>query len=405
MARILIIAYSTYVRDARIRRHAEALVRRGDEVDVLCLPPDQPSDLKGVNLHPVAARYLGTSRIRYLTSYLHFFALAALVAMRRTLKRRYDLVIVCTMPDAAVLCAVFPKVLGAKVLLDVHDTMPELYQEKFGGALGSVAFRLLLFEERASAWFADRVLAVHDLHARRLEGAGIDKNKITVVVNVPDPHIFNPAGKSSVDSRQEEPDGNRAPSDLIFHGTLASRSGLDVALESICLVRKTIPTVHLRIVGIGDYAKRLRELSVELGIEQNVSFEDVVPVEKLPTLLQGATVGLIPNRASAATHLMLPVKLLEYAIMRIPVVAARLKTVEYYFDESAVRYFTPDDPVSLAEAIEDLLRNPRRRRQLADRAYEIARKLRQSQSGRFLATIDSLVQGRRDQRSRSAQAT
>jgi glycosyltransferase involved in cell wall biosynthesis len=340
VARVLMIAYSTYICDGRVKRHAEALVERGDIVDVICLDPGQPIEPRGVNLLAVRIpRYRGGSRSRYIGSYLSFFSAALWMATRLSARRPYDLVIVCSIPDAVVLCALPSKLFGSKVILDIHDTMPELYQEKFGGRRGALGARLLMFEERASAWFADRVLAVHDLHAHRLWNSGISPQKIDVVLNSPDPRLF-PLHQNG------HANGTCTPFTLITHGTIGRR----------------------------------------------VCFEDRVPIECLSSVLGQATVGLVPNDASHATHLMLPVKLLEYATLGIPIIAARLHTIEHYFGDDAVRYFDPGDPASLAEAIEDLHAHPERRHALANRASEVASSLswpRQRQQ--YYATIDSLL--------------
>ena len=65
------------------------------------------------------------------------------------------------MPDLLVFTAVIPKIFGAKIILDIHDTMPELYKTKFRSILANIAFFILLIEEKFSAWFADQVIAVH----------------------------------------------------------------------------------------------------------------------------------------------------------------------------------------------------------------------------------------------------
>ena len=36
------------------------------------------------------------------------------------------------MPDFLIFTAVIPKLLGAKVVLDMHDLMPEVYMAKYG---------------------------------------------------------------------------------------------------------------------------------------------------------------------------------------------------------------------------------------------------------------------------------
>ena len=83
----------------------------------------------------------------------------------------------------------------------------------------------------------------------------------------------------------------------------------------------------------GDYLSEIHRLVAELNLHDRVIFKDMIPIEELPKVLRTADLGLVPNRESSATHLMLPVKLLEFAMMGIPAIAPRLKTVEYYFGD------------------------------------------------------------------------
>jgi glycosyltransferase involved in cell wall biosynthesis len=173
---------------------------------------------------------------------------------------------------------------------------------------------------------------------------------------------------------------------------VAHRLGLDVGLRAINLLRDRIPALRLLVLGMGDHLESVKALAAELKLEQIVTFANVVPTGELPRVLSQAAVGLVPNRASAATHLMLPVKLLEYAMFGIPIVAPRLKTIQYYFDEESVRYFTPEDPADLAAGIEELYRNPLRRIELARRAAVIAKQLSwQHEKSRYYEAIDTLI--------------
>ncbi|HEY2106310.1 MAG TPA: glycosyltransferase, partial [Candidatus Binataceae bacterium] len=116
MIRVLIIAYSSYVRDGRVKRHAEALADRGDHVDVICLADPQLRSANGVTTIGIEMpRYHGASRVAYARSYLRFFTRAAATALRLSRPRRYDVVIVCSIPDAVVLCALPLKLLGSRV--------------------------------------------------------------------------------------------------------------------------------------------------------------------------------------------------------------------------------------------------------------------------------------------------
>jgi glycosyltransferase involved in cell wall biosynthesis len=387
VARVLMIAYTSYASDGRVQRHAQALAQRGDHVDVICLENSQPRDPCGVNVIGLRQRrYRGSSRSNYVRSYLRFFAAAALTALRLSLRRRYHLAIVCTMPDAAVLCAIPSRLLGAKVVLDMHDTMPELYRDKFGGQRGAIGARLLTLEERASTWFAHRVLAVHDLHRARLESAGVRAGKIRVVLNVPDPRIFTPARGNAAAN------GAGPQFTIVCHGTVAHRLGLDVALHALAMLGARCPDVRLLVIGSGDYLAEAKAMVIRLGLEPRVRFLPPVPLEHLPQVLCHADLGLVPNRASSATHLMLPVKMLEYAALGIPVVAARLRTIEHYFGADSVRFFEPGSAAALARAIEELRANRQRRLELACNARRVLEQISWDvQRVRYFDALDSLL--------------
>jgi glycosyltransferase involved in cell wall biosynthesis len=384
MARILVIAYTNYAFDGRVKRHAEALAARGDEVDVLSLADEQDGMINGVNVIGLRIpRYRGASRSSYVRSYLRFFTVATWTAMRLSLKRRYDVAVVCTMPDAAVLCAVPTRLAGTRILLDIHDTMPELYRDKFGGRRGALGARLLMIGERLCAGRADLVLAVHELHRRRLVEAGLPPEKLRVVMNVPDPATFRLAQHRHSD---------QSDFNLICHGTITHRLGLDVAIEAVAIARHRIPGLRLIVIGSGDYLDEAKRLVGRLNLEEHVCFEEPVPTERLPELLARAHVGLVPNRANSATHLMLPVKLLDYAALGIPTIAARLRTVEHYFGPDASRLFEPGQPVALAAAIEDLYRNPALRLELASKAHRVLERIGWvKQQAEYCRAIDSLL--------------
>jgi glycosyltransferase involved in cell wall biosynthesis len=384
MARFLMIAYSTYARDARVKRHVEALADRGDSVDVICLADEQLRPRPGVNLMGIALpRYQGASPAGYLLSYLRFFAAASAKAWQRSRGQNYKAAIVCSMPDAAILSAVPLRMFGTRLILDVHDTMPELCLDKFAGRVGAIGARALMLEERWSGRLADRVLAVHDLHRARLEAAGISPGKIRVVVNSPDGKIFAPLQDRAT---------QRDAFTIVCHGTITRRLGLDVAFQAIEELRQKIPTLRLVVVGRGDYIAVAKETVGRMGLEDRISFLPAVPVEELPALLRQADVGLVPNLPSAASHLMLPVKLTEYAALGIPVIAARLRTIEHYFGCGAVRLFEPGNPHSLALAIGELYEDRSRGAELALRASQVLRSIGwELQRRAFFDAIDSVL--------------
>jgi glycosyltransferase involved in cell wall biosynthesis len=384
VARAVVIAYTTYVHDGRVKRHAEALARRGDQVDAITLAAGRTGLINGVNVIGLEIpRYRGSSRVSYLKSYVNFFVAAARKAMELSHDRPYDVAIVCTMPDAAILAALPLRRAGTRLVLDVHDTMPELYRDKFPGWIGAIGVPIMKMEERLSAYFADLVLAVHEPHRQRLAEYGLKAGKIRVVLNSPDDRIFVADGAVPKDTDTFT---------LVSHGTITHRMGLDLAVRAVGLLRDRIPQLRLLALGAGDYLSEIHRLVAELNLHDRVSFKDTIPIEELPKVLRTADLGLVPNRESSATHLMLPVKLLEFAMMGIPAIAPRLKTVEYYFGDGSVRFFKPGDINELAGAIEQLYRSPELRRSYAENARKVVDRISwPKQRGEFYRAIDSVL--------------
>jgi glycosyltransferase involved in cell wall biosynthesis len=172
--------------------------------------------------------------------------------------------------------------------------------------------------------------------------------------------------------------------------------GLDLAVHAVALLRERIPSIHLQIIGEGDFLPAVQKLTENLALQRHVTFTPSVAVEQLPRALAPAAVGIVPNRASGATHLMLPAKLLEYTALGIPVIASRLYTMEYYFPAGTVRYFEPGDVEGLASAIEDLYHHPEDRQRLGRNAAQVTASLSwERQRSQLFDTVDSLLTGDR----------
>jgi len=387
MARVCMVVYTNYPSDTRVRREAEALAHRGDVVDVVCPPTpalEGRDTFAGVGIHAVGSSYSrGTRPVAYIRRYLAFLFASAVKVLRLHRRNRYDVIHVHTMPDFLVFSALGPKLLGARVVLDVHDLMPELYASKFKAGESHWVIRVIKAVERWSIGFADRAIAVHDPHRNALVGRVKDGEKLSVLMNLPDPAIFSHRG--------EPPKSTKF--NLIYHGMVGSRHGLDVAVRAVAKARHEVPELELQVFGDGDYFPRIRELVAELGVENEVRLEQgLVPVEKLLPVIRDAHVGIVPLLDDPFTRYMLPVKLLEYVAVGVPVIASATATICSYFDERTVCLSVPGDPDDLAARIVDLYRDTARRDAFAAAAREFtARHSWEREKDKYFQLIDSLV--------------
>jgi glycosyltransferase involved in cell wall biosynthesis len=364
---ICMLAYTNYATDARVRRAAETLASLDSyEVSVLALKEGaepQSYRLQGVCVEELnISKYRGKSGFKYILSYLNF-TIRAFFRLNIILPGNcLDIVHVHNMPNFLVLAAVLPKLFGRKIILDIHDTMVETYLAKFDSGGSRIILKILRLEERLSCALADELICVNHIQCQALTARNIPREKITVVINAPDPRIFQ-HGKE-----KPSPGDKSNKFKLIYHGTIAKRLGIDLTIKAVSMLASKIPQIEFCIFGNGDDKAEFIECCKHECMNDHVFFRDMVPLEQLAGILEQMDLGVISNRKNIATELMLPVKMLECIAVDIPVVVPRLKAIEHYFSEDMVYYFQPDDVDSLANAILEAFEERAKRREKAANA-------------------------------------
>jgi glycosyltransferase involved in cell wall biosynthesis len=354
--KICMVTQSYHASDPRVRREAETAVASGFAVDVICLQKqgeERKSRLNGVNIYGVPLAKKRGGFLRYVFEYLLFFCCAFWMITALHLRKQYQLIQIHTLPDFLVFAAIIPRLLGAKVILDMHEIMPEFFASKFKVNKDHHFIRLLIFTEKLSTKFADHIIAVNDPIQELLTSRGVPSAKITVVMNSVDENLF----KTTVSQKQNR---KRSAFTLMYHGTLTDIYGLDIAIKALHLVRKEIPDVEFHILGEGPVRADLARLVCQLDLTDKVVFHGKVPLEAIPEYLNACDVGVLPTRQDEFLDLSFSNKLLEYIFMDKPVVASRLMTTAKYFPESSISYFIPHDYVQLAERIVSLFADPQK---------------------------------------------
>lgn len=373
--------------DTRVEREARAILRSGYAVDVICVRgrderSRQASDGLTIFRLPVARRR-GMSTGVQLLEYLTFLGLAALKLCMLDGRRRYQVIHVHNVPDFLVFAAIWPKLRGARVILDIHDLMPEFFASRFGDGRWAWLGGLVRLQERLATRFADHVITVTEPWRRRLIERGLPPGKVSVVMNLPDDEVFRPMG------HDERPEAESYT--LLYHGTLTYRYGIDLLIEAVARARRDVP-VRLIIHGAGEYLPSLQQQADRLTADGTIRFStDVLPTDELPRLIASADVGVVPNRLDGFTDGILPTKLLEYVAVGIPAIVARTSATTEHFDDTMVRYFTPGDVDELAAAIVELYHQPEKRRALAVRASTFTESHTwQAAAEAYVSLVDSL---------------
>jgi glycosyltransferase involved in cell wall biosynthesis len=215
---------------------------------------------------------------------------------------------------------------------------------------------------------------------------GVAPEKIAVVMNGADETVFDPR-------RQPYRARGNGHFQLVCHGTLEERYGIDTAIRAVQRLRDRIPGLQLKIYGEGAFRGELVRMTAELGLERHVSFSDgLVPIEELVDGLASADAGIVAMKRDVFRDLTQCNKMYDLIAMRRPVLCSRTASVMACFPEDCLAYFDSDDDVGLSEVIEALYEHPERAERLVDRASAASQPYRWPvQRTRYLRVVAALT--------------
>lgn len=364
--RVLLVTHSYYVRDTRPRRHAEALIAAGYQVDVLCCRDEGEATSEvhnGVRIRRLPTRRERGGRVRYLFEYAAFIMLATLAVASMHIKRRYRLVWILSIPNAMVFAGLLPRLTGTPVVIDVRDPMPEFFQSKYGLTESSRLYKALLAEEKISLRFASRMVTVHAPLRDTLLRSGVDPSRTEVIMNAPDLRRLSPP-----DRTLRDPDDRT----VLYSGTIAKRYGVDIAMEAVALLAHEIPNIRLRLVGDGDMLSHLQTLARRRGIADRIQFDGPVPLTEIPSIVGAAWVGVQPHREDPLMRHSLSTKVLEWCAMELPAIVSGTQAMTHFFSDDALTFVQPGSAQDLAAKLLELHKDPIAAAQKAGRARATA---------------------------------
>ena len=118
--------------------------------------------------------------------------------------------------------------------------------------------------------------------------------------------------------------------------------------------------------------------------------------EELPDIIRSCDLGVVPYRSDVFTDGLLPTKLMEYAALGLPAVAARTTAIQAYFSDTNTEFFEPGNVDDLARCILRLYHNPDRMAELARGSQNFNQRYNWTNiSAEYVAVIDGLRKSRR----------
>ncbi len=381
------VTHSFYESDNRVIRYAEALAARGDFVEVYALrrKAEMPRQevIAGVTVHRIQDRFgkKEQSKSSYLWPILRFLLASSWRIATSHLKRRYDLVHVHNIPDFMVFAAWLPRLTGTRVILDIHDIVPEFFASKFGTGEETRQVRALKLVEKISAAFAHHVILANHLWLDKYTSRSARKEKCSVFINNVDAAIFQQRPRTRTDDKQV----------VIFPGGLQWHQGLDIAIRAFEKVRHRLPRSEFHIYGDGNMKPELVSLSKELGLNGSVQFFNPMPIRQIAEVMAAADLGVVPKRADSFGNEAYSTKIMEFMALGVPVVVSSTKIDRFYFNDSVVKFFESGNVDALADAMFHVLSNDIERRAMIVRASEYAAQHSwENRKGDYFRLVDSL---------------
>jgi glycosyltransferase involved in cell wall biosynthesis len=374
---VMLLENFTYPQDTRVRNEAESLAAVGHRVTVLApkaagQPPRER--LRGVEVRRYRAVWAGRSPWSYALEYAVAHAqliarsLLALLGGARTLHFNGP-------PDTLALAGVLARLFGGRVVYDMHDSGPELFEAKFGS---SFAARALRVAQRAAIGCADQVIVTNETQRELAIARSSDPASIEVTIVRNGPRI------GEFPDPPEARSGELAAPRLVYVGTLDIQDGVLELPEILC--SPELDGARLTIVGEGAARAELLERCERLGVAERVTFTGHVAHERVAGLIADADIALDPAPGTELNHGSTMIKIAEYMGCGRPVVAYDLLESRRTAGEAAL-YAPCGERQAFVKLVGELVRDGDRRLRLGKLARERALELSWEHSERALREV------------------
>lgn len=365
------IVFSYYPSDPRVKREAEALAEDGYNVDVICLQNKEEKRIETKERIRIIRCAVNRSRkgfVSYLIEYILFALLATIHVTAGFCKKRYDAIHVHNMPDFLIFCGCIPKLFGCKLLLDLHDPMPEVFITKYDLSASALRIKILMVIERISIKFADKVVTPNVAFQERFTQRSCPAWKINIIMNSPQENVFFPR-----ENRHRYPIHGRENQYIImYHGTIVERHGLDDALKAIKIVSDIIPGLQFWVFGDGDsFVHTFNDMIHHFKMDTIVTYFGRVSNVEIADKISQIDLGLIPNKASLFTEINFPTRIFEYLAMDKICIVPETKGILDYFTRKDLYFFPPGNVNELASCITSAYENRETNNEILTRGKKV----------------------------------
>ena len=352
--------------DRRVWQESCALRDAGYEVVVICpqmrgyTAPEEKLDGIQIYRHWIAEEASGISG--FLREYISALWGETRLAWKAWRRHKFRLIHLCNPPDLLFLVAAPFKLLGVRIIYDVHDLWPEMFEAKFGKR--GLLYWFVRIAERLTYACADVVIATNE-SVRHVAFERGHKNPAKAFVVRTAPKI----GNANVSPNLALKKGR--PYLVGYIGVMGNADGVNYITEAADHIVHKLgrQDIHFLLMGSGPEFDRLIQLRDRKGLADFIDMPGRVSNEFLFTALKTIDLGVSGDPKNSYNDGCTMNKVLEYMAFAKPQVGFDLVETRASAQDACI-YVTDNSPQKLAEAIVATLDQPVLRDKMGRLGYE-----------------------------------
>lgn len=347
--------------DQRVWQEARELRRAGYEVTIVCPKmrgyTAAEEELEGIRI----LRHWVAEEASSISGFFREYLSALFGEIRLTFKvwreTGFDIIHLCNPPDILFLVALpYKWLFGTKIIFDVHDLWPEMFEAKF--RMRGLLYGAVRLAERCTLALANRVIATNEsVRAACLKRSRKTPEEITVVRTSP---TFDTS------SARENPQLLQGRRFLVgYIGVMGSSDGVDLIVKAArhIVMERNRTDVQFLLMGTGPEHSSLLKLRDSYGLTEYISMPGRVSHEELASGLTTMDLGVSCDPINNYNHCCTMNKVLEYMAFGKPQVLFDLREGRVSAGEAA-HYVPTTSSEALGDAILALLDDPDERARL-----------------------------------------
>ena len=349
--------------DTRVWQEATTLVENGYTVSVICPKgkgyEKEEEVLSGVHIFRHDLPGEGSGPVGYVKEY--GAALYHELRLARKIYREigFDVIHGCNPPDDIYMVAKWFRKDGVRYVFDHHDICPELFEAKFGKKSGLLYKSQLWLEKKTYQNAAFAFVTNESYKKIAIERGGMNPEKVYVLRSGPK------LERLKIQPPRPELKGG-SPYMVGYLGVIGKQEGIPYLLEAARYIRTKLgrDDICYGIVGGGTSLEELKKLSVEMGLDDIVTFTGRAPDDVMLDYLNTADICVNPDEYNPMNDKSTMNKVLEYMALGKPIVQFDLTEGRYSAGEASL-YAKPNDAVDMAGKIVELLDDAEKRKKMS----------------------------------------